>query len=80
VDAEAFLSTDIGKFILGRAELEEAEALRELAEVDPFNSAAVMTAQNKLQLARKVPGWIHDAIRNGRVALMQLEDEENRDD
>jgi hypothetical protein len=80
VEAEGFLSSDLGRYLLGRAELEERDALEELTRVDPDDAKAVRAAQGRLYLARAVPGWIRDAIQNGRVAYMQLETEETEHD
>jgi hypothetical protein len=80
VEAETFLSSDLGQYLLGRAELEEQEALRRLSQVDPHDWKAVQAAQQKLSMARLVPGWIRDAIQNGRVAYLQLETEETEND
>ena len=79
IQAEGFLKGEIGRYLLGRAEIDEREALAELAEVDPENPGAIRAAQHKLQVARAVPRWIIDAIQSGRIAQATIEAEESND-
>lgn len=79
IEAEQFLRTSVGQYLIGRAELEEREALESLGEVDPENAKAVREAQFRLQVARAVPRWLSDAIQSGRIAQTVIEAEENND-
>lgn len=72
-DAEEFLNTDLGKYLLARAEEQEQEAMEELATVFPWNRWKIQRLQNKLWQARSFKDWLKEMIVTGRQALAQLD-------
>lgn len=72
-DAEEFLNTDLGRYMIARAEEEEREALHELATVWAWRRRRIEQLQAKLWRARSFKGWITEMIVSGRQALQQLE-------
>jgi len=72
-DAEQFLSTDLGRYMIARAEEEEREALDGLATVWPWRRRRIQQLQAQLWRARSVQGWLAEMITAGRQALQQLE-------
>jgi hypothetical protein len=84
IEVEKFLDTDIGRYILGCREQDEKDALEKLVEFDPYkynNLGELQTAFAKIQenvlIARKVHGYLSDAIIRGNQAeeiLAAIED------
>jgi hypothetical protein len=79
IEAEHFLKTPLGQYLIGRCELEERDALETLATADPEDPGAVRAAQFDLRVARQFPRWIRDAIQGGRIAQTTIEAEESND-
>jgi len=76
-DAEEFLKTDLGRYMLARAEEEEREALDALANVSPWRRRRIQQLQAQLWRARSFTGWLAEMITAGRQALQQLETPED---
>lgn len=72
-DAEEFLASDIGRYLVARAEEEEREALDALATVWPWRRRRIAQLQTRLWRARSVKGWLAELITTGHQALQQLE-------
>lgn len=72
-DAEEFLNTDLGRFLLARAEEEERMALEALGTVWPWRRRRIAELQTRLWRARSFKRWLADLITAGRQALEQLE-------
>jgi hypothetical protein len=74
-DAEEFLSGDLGRYMLGRAEEEETEAMEALAKVSPWRRSRISQLQAQLWRARSFKAWLAELITAGRQALEQLEEQ-----
>lgn len=72
-DAEQFLKTDLGRFMLERAMEEERDALEALASVWPWRRRRIQDLQAKLWRARSFQNWMGELISAGRQALEQME-------
>ena len=72
IEVEHFRASDVGRFILGRADSEIEFARDELEKVDPNDARAVQAVQNRVAVARLITGWLDEAVRNGRIAESQL--------
>lgn len=68
LDVESFLASQVGRYLIGRADAEAESALLDLADIDPEDAKAVRTAQNRHKLARSVRQWLEEAIEAGRLA------------
>lgn len=79
IEVERFLSSDIGRYLIGRAEGEEHEALQILAEVDPHDSNEIERQQNQIWRARSIQQWLVQAVQAGLMAQHQIETEEEND-
>jgi len=73
VDAEKFLSTTLGKYLVGRAELELQEAHKELESCKPEELQEI---QNKAWRASSLINWLAEAVHNGRHAEYELKQNE----
>jgi hypothetical protein len=76
-DAEEFIASDLGRYIIGRAEQEAADALDELKRCHPWRTRRIRELQNKVWRAESVQGWLAELVVRGRQAVQQLEDLED---
>ena len=74
LNAEAFLRTDLGGYVMERMILLRKDALTRLEDADPMDSGAVMTAQNEVRIPTMVLQAISDAIEEGKMAEADLND------
>lgn len=72
-DAEDFLNSDIGRYIVGRAEQEAAEAAELLAKVSPWRRRRIAQLQNEIWRANSVKGWLAEMVTSGKAAFHALE-------
>jgi hypothetical protein len=73
-DAEEFLSSELGRFLLGCAREELQRAQDELATVSPWRRNRIKQLQNQVWRAKNVPQWLAEVITSGRSAQAMLED------
>lgn len=78
-DAEEFLNTELGRYLIGRAEQEASEATQQLKDVWSWRSKKIQELQNKIWRAESVQSWLADLIISGRQAMETL-DEQARDE
>lgn len=68
-DAEAFFKTNIGKYVISKAEAEVQEAMFSLTTVDPNNAAEISKLQGSIEIAKKTLLWLNEAITTGKQEL-----------
>lgn len=73
-DAQDFLTSDVGRYIVGRAQIEKAAALEALARVSPWRRNRIRQLQNEVWRAESVAAWIAELVTNGQQAEAVLED------
>lgn len=73
--AKQFLKSDIGDYLLQRAQREESEALEQLKTVAPWNKRKILRLQNDIRVVQMFTGWMAEAIETGNAALEQLREE-----
>ncbi len=78
-DAEEFLRTDLGRYLVGRASQEEQEAIDKLASVASWRRNRIRELQNEIWRARSVKGWLAEIVQTGKQAEMQLEEAQAED-
>lgn len=76
-DAEEFLKSDIGKYIIGCAEQEAQEAMDALKRCYPWRRRKIAELQNKIWRAESVQQWMGELVIRGRQALSQLDQSED---
>ena len=79
VDAESFLQTPLGRFLMKKAKDEEAAALAELVDADPEDVKENREIRNRIHVVKMFRQWMTEAIEVGHAAhmhLKQLEDME----
>lgn len=71
---EAFLGSDIGKYLLARA-LEQKEAAQaEFLEINCADVEKVRQLQNRITQANDIARWLADVVGDGIQALNIIED------
>ena len=73
---EAFLQSDIGRYLVQRAEAQVEEAVEKLKRCSPEDSAQIRAIQHTIQVAESIQYWLAEAIQSGLNAQQQLHDQE----
>lgn len=74
-EASEFLSTEIGRYIVGRAEQDKADAMDKLARVSPWRRNRIRQLQNEIWRAESVVSWVAELVTAGKQAEGVLEEE-----
>lgn len=72
---EIFWSSDVGKYILGRAREEMRELMKELYEAEPDNRKAQTNIRQDINLRVLMVEYLSEKIQRGTNARNQLEEE-----
>ncbi len=72
LDAEQFLNTPLGRYLLDRADEEKEEALADFRKADPGNYAVISDIQNRIWRSEAFSRWLAEAIHIGRHAENEL--------
>ena len=68
IQVEAFINSDLGRYLLDRSNAEQQAALEQLGEVDPDDPKAVRRLQFNLQVAAGIQNWLADLVVEARIA------------
>jgi hypothetical protein len=74
-DAQEFFASDLGRYILGRAQQEKAEALAQLARVSPWRRNRIRQLQAEVWRVESLASWLAELINSGRQAEAALEEQ-----
>lgn len=72
-DAEEFIHSDIGQYVIGCAEQEISEASDQLKRVHPWRTRRIRELQNEIWRAESFQTWLSELVIRGRQAVQQLE-------
>lgn len=72
IDAEAFVLSPLGKYLIGRSEREVEQAVEQLKRVAPDDSKVIAALLHRIRVAESVPQWLAEAIQAGHHAEFQL--------
>lgn len=72
---EQFLSSDIGTYLIERADEQAEAALKELVAADPAQPEIIRSIQNRIKVADSIIGWLREAIQMGEQAVQQLRED-----
>ena len=64
-DAERFVSSNFGQYLIGQAELESEQAKEALTSVDPEDTKTIRALQGRIKRSRSLKSWIVSAIEQG---------------
>ena len=68
IQVEAFINSDLGRYLLDRSNAEQKAALEQLGSVDPDDPKAIRRLQFNLQVAAGIQNWLADLVVEGRNA------------
>lgn len=74
IDAEAFSKSDLGKFVIEKAQHEIEAATNELIGADPDDVKMGRDIRNRIHVARMFLVWLNEAIQIGRHAHAELQE------
>jgi hypothetical protein len=76
---DEFTRSDVGSYMIRRANLDIEDAYEELKKVDPHDFSSVQKAQNKVYRAESIKDWMKQAIQAGTNAkdILEQRSEEN---
>lgn len=77
LDMAAFVKSDVGRYLLTKAEEERTDALADLVDTSPADPEQIRALQSIIKRADSLLYWIQDAIQSGKNAEMQLDPREN---
>ena len=72
LDAEAFLDSKLGQYMVGRARDTAQDAMEALKHVDPNDALAIRALQNQVFRAESFEIWMNECRTEGEVAQNQL--------
>lgn len=72
-DAQEFLASDVGRYLIGRCDQEIAEAQEKLNVVSPWRRNRIRQLQNEIWRAQAVKTWLAELIEAGQQAEVLLE-------
>jgi len=71
-EAEAFLQSKLGRYLIGRAEAEVEEAVERLKRVDPENASQIRAIQQTINVAESFQYWLGEAVQAGITAQSEF--------
>ena len=71
--AEAFIGTDIGRYVFGRIQQDIDIGMQELREASPGDTIAVMRAQERLIMLERLPMYLAEIIQERDKFLEEAE-------
>lgn len=73
-DAQEFLASELGRYLIGCAKEEIDEAQEALAAVSPWRRNRIRQLQNQVWRAKSVTKWLAEVINAGKTAEAVLQD------
>lgn len=76
-EAQNFLNTALGRYMIERTQAERNDAMLELRLVDSTDAEKIRELQNIIKRAESFPNWINELIHTGDKAYEDLVAENN---
>lgn len=73
---EEFLSSDIGIYLVKKAEAEASDAIEKLKTCPADDPKAIRTLQNQIFRAESIQQWLGEAIHRGLEAIQNIDERE----
>ena len=70
-----FALSDVGQYLLGRAQIEMDEAKAAMVRINPYwprSKTKLAKLQQDYRTAENFARWLNDALQNGDIALEQI--------
>lgn len=71
-DAASFAASDLGRYVIGRANLELTELIAQLKTTSPLRYFKMQRLQNEIWKREAFKTYLLEAIQSGRSALAEL--------
>lgn len=68
-EAERFITSPLGKFMIERAEGEVKDAVEALKVIDPTDTQEIRILQNKIKTGEDFQYWLAEAVQDGTNAI-----------
>lgn len=78
-EAQVFLATAVGQYLVKRAAQEAEEATRDLCKVLPFRWRRITELQNRIYRAQSVQAWLAEAVMDGIAAERSITGEDDHE-
>ena len=75
IEAEAFLSTDLGRFLVDKADQELEDGLQGFLNLSTDDKDGLLQLQSQCKRAINFKSWLAEAINTGIYAERELNDE-----
>jgi hypothetical protein len=72
-----WVQSDVGRYIIGRAEQHEINMLRELGRTSPFDNEKISLLQSEAKAPGLLIRWIEEVMSQGEQAKFQLQELED---
>lgn len=72
-DAEEFINSELGQYMLGAAEQEAQSAYEALKTVLPWRRRKIQELQNRIWRAEKFKEWLSELVTAGKQAMDALD-------
>ena len=76
-EVQAFLESNLGRYLIGRAEAKIEESLEELKHADPENASQIRALQHNIHVAEDFQYWLGEAVQAGLNAQREFLEESN---
>jgi hypothetical protein len=72
-DAEEFISSELGRYIIGRVDQEREEAVQQLCKTWSWRRNRIRELQNQIWRCDTFKSWLADMVVRGKSAIDLLE-------
>jgi hypothetical protein len=72
-DAEEFITSELGRYIVGRVEQEREEAIQVLCKTSVWRRNRIRDLQNQIWRCDTFKSWLADLVIRGKAAIDVLE-------
>jgi len=76
LEAEGFLRSSLGRYLVERAEAEIEKGFTELFKVSPSDTGGNIEARMDIQVPMNVIKWLNEAVDSGKLAMQELQEED----
>lgn len=77
MQVELFLSSDVGRYLVGRAQLEEKAAIDDLVAASPDDAEANRSIRNRIAVTHMLRDWLSDAVQAGIAAGISIREQDS---
>lgn len=77
MQVELFLASEVGRYLVGRAEEEEKLAIAELVEAKPNDFFANRDIRNRIAVTHMFRDWLADTVQAGIAAGVRLREQDD---